>query len=205
VIDGRPTDGNASCTRARLLRAAVGGAAIVAGGAVIGARSDGDSVLAAPSADADAKILNFFVLLEYVQEGFYREAVKSGRLTGDLLEFASTVGPQETQHVALLTERLGSRARPRPTSDFGDALSTPERFREAAVQLEETAIAGYIGQAANLTRGTLGSVATLVSVEARQAAWIRDLAGLPPAPRAADPARSAEDVVADLRKQGLIA
>jgi hypothetical protein len=183
----------------------VGGGAIVAGGAVIGARSDGDSVLAAQSEDADAKILNFFVLLEYVQEGFYREAVKSGRLTGDLLEFASTVGPQETQHVALLTERLGSRARPRPKSDFGDALSTPERFREAAVQLEETAIAGYIGQASNLTRSTLGSVATLVSVEARQAAWIRDLAGLPPAPRAADPARSAEDVVADLRKQGLIA
>jgi hypothetical protein len=205
VIDGRPTDGTASWTRARLLRAAVGGGAIVAGGAVIGARSDGDSVLAAQSEDADAKILNFFVLLEYVQEGFYREAVKSGRLTGDLLEFASTVGPQETQHVALLTERLGSRARPRPKSDFGDALSTPERFREAAVQLEETAIAGYIGQASNLTRGTLGSVATLVSVEARQAAWIRDLAGLPPAPRAADPARTAEDVVADLRKQGLIA
>lgn len=205
MIDGRPTDGTASWTRARLLRAAVGGGAIVAGGAVIGARSDGDSVLAAPSEDADAKILNFFVLLEYVQEGFYREAVKSGRLTGNLLEFASTVGPQETQHVALLTERLGSRARPRPTSDFGDALSTPERFREAAVQLEETAIAGYIGQASNLTRGTLGSVATLVSVEARQAAWIRDLAGLPPAPRAADPARSAEAVVADLRKQGLIA
>jgi hypothetical protein len=197
-------DGNVSWTRARLLRAAVGGGAILAGGAVVGARSDG-TLLAAQSDDADAKILNFFLLLEYVQEGFYREAVKSGRLTGELREFASTVGRQETEHVAALSKRLGSRARARPTSDFGDSLSTPERFRDAAVLLEEAAIAGYIGQASNLTRDALGPIATLVSVEARQVAWLRDLAGLPPAPRAADPARSAESVVADLRKHGLVA
>jgi hypothetical protein len=162
-------------------------------------------LLGAQLEDADAKILNFFLLLEYVQEGFYREAAESGRLTGDLLEFASTVGRQETEHVALLTERLGSRARARPSSDFGDAFSTPGRLRDAAIQLEEAAIGGYIGQVSNLTRDSVRSVATLVSVEARQVAWIRDLAGLSPAPRAADPARSADDVVADLRERGFVA
>jgi hypothetical protein len=204
-MDGRVrADGNASWTRARLLRAAVRGGAIVAGGALMGARSDSGTLLGAQLEDADAKILNFFLLLEYVQEGFYREAAESGRLTGDLLEFASTVGRQETEHVALLTERLGSRARARPSSDFGDAFSTPGRLRDAAIQLEEAAIGGYIGQVSNLTRDSVRAVATLVSVEARQVAWIRDLAGLSPAPRAADPARSADDVVADLRKRGFV-
>jgi hypothetical protein len=205
-MDGRVrADGNAAWTRARLLRATVGGGAVVAGGTVMGARNDSGALLAAQVEDADAKILNFFLLLEYVQEGFYREAVKSGRLTGEVLEFASTVGRQETEHVAFLTDRLGSRARARPTSHFGDALSTPERFRDAAIELEEAAIGGYIGQASNLTRDTVRSVATLISVEARQVAWIRDLAGVSPAPRAADPARSADDVVAALRKRGFVA
>jgi hypothetical protein len=205
-MDGRArADGNGSWTRARLLRAALGGGAVVAGGTVMGTRTDSGAVLAAQVEDADAKILNFFLLLEYVQEGFYREAVKSGRLTGELLELASTVGRQETEHVAFLTDRLGSRARARPASNFGDALSSPERFRAAAIELEETAIGGYIGQASNLTRDTVRSVATLISVEARQVAWIRDLAGVSPAPRAADPARSADDVVAALRKRGFVA
>ena len=44
----------------------------------------------------------------------------------------------------------------------------------------------------------------IVSVEARQAAWIRDLAGVDPAPRAADPPRDAQDVLDGLRAEGLL-
>jgi hypothetical protein len=47
-------------------------------------------------------------------------------------------------------------------------------------------------------------VATLVSVEARQAAWIRDIAHSSPAPRAADPARRADAILADLRERGFL-
>ena len=200
---GRSSAGS-GWTRARLLRAAIGGGAMVAGGAAIAARTDGDS-LAARSKDADAEILNFFLLLEVVQEGFYREAVRTGRLNGDLLTFAQTVGEQESEHVAFLAERLGGRADARPTLNFEDALSTPDRFRETAIELEEAALAGYVGQGANLTRDMVRPVATLVSVEARQAAWVRDLAGVSPAPRAADPARKADRVVADLRERGFVA
>jgi hypothetical protein len=46
--------------------------------------------------------------------------------------------------------------------------------------------------------------ARIVAVEARHAAWIRDLAGTDPAPRAADPGRSADDVLADLRRKGFL-
>jgi hypothetical protein len=192
-------------TRGRLLRGLIGGGAIVAGGAAIGLRTGSGTSLAAQSDESDAKILNFFLLLEYVQEGFYREAVESGRLTGELLEYATAVGEQESEHVAFLAERLGDRARARPKLSFGDKLATPERFRDAAIDLEEAALAGYVGQGANLTRDTITRVATLVSVEARQAAWLRDLAGVNPAPRAADPARDADRVVEGLRKRGYVA
>lgn len=192
-------------TRGGLLRALMGGGAIVAGGAAMGARTQSGSSLAAQAGDGDAKILNFFLLLEYVQEGFYRQAVETGGLTGDLLEYATTVAGQESEHVAFLTERLGSRARPRPKLSFDESLATSDRFRDTAIDLEETALAGYIGQGANLTTDAITSVATLVSVEARQAAWVRDIAGVSPAPRAADPARNADRVVQDLRKGGFIA
>jgi hypothetical protein len=192
-------------TRSRLLRTAVAGGAVAAGGAAWGARGGDEDSLAAPSEDIDAKILNLLLLLEYVQEAFYRQARASGRLDGDLLTFASTVGPQEAEHARFLARRLGSRARRRPDTRFGDHLASARSFRDAAVELEEAAIAAYVGQAANLTRPVLGQVATLVSVEARQAAWIRDIAETSPAPRAADPAREPDAVVADLRRRGFLA
>jgi hypothetical protein len=190
-------------TRRRLLRAAAAGGAIAGGGAALTA-GGGNTLLAAPSADTDARILNFFLLLEYLQETLYREGLEHGGLTDELAAYARTVGPQETEHAAYLAKRLGARAQPRPKADFGAALSSSERFQAAAIDLEETAIAAYIGQGANLTRGAVATVGTLLSVEARQVAWLRSLAGASPAPRAADPARKPSDILAHLRSQGLV-
>jgi ferritin-like protein len=101
-------------------------------------------------------------------------------------------------------ERLGGRARGRPRSDFGAAVTDPKKFRDAAIMLEESTIAAFISQGANLTRDALAEVVPMVSVEARQVAWVRDLAGVSPAPRAADPARDSKDILDDLRRQGFI-
>jgi hypothetical protein len=186
-------------TRSGLLRVAVAGGAVAAAGALM--TRDG-APLAAQADDAD--ILNLFLTLERAQAAFYRAAVQTDRLDGDLLEFATTVGAQEREHVAFLEQHLEERAERPPRSDFDHLIATPNDFRDAAIELEEAAIAAYIGQAANLSRQMLGSVATLVSVEARQAAWVRDLAGTSPAPHAADPARPAEEILADLRRRGFI-
>jgi hypothetical protein len=194
----------ARMSRAQALRALACGGAAVAAGAAYGARNGAATSVAAPSADTDAEILNVFLLLEHVQEGFYREAVNGKRLSGPLLAFATTLAHQEAQHVAFLAERLGERARPRPGSDFASMVDSPEAFRDAAIELEEAAIAAYVGQGANLRRRTVAAIAPLVSVEARQAAWIRSLAGVSPAPRAADPARKVDSVVADLRERGFL-
>ncbi len=191
-------------TRATLIRTAIAGGAVAAGGALMGGTRGGDAASQAAAQDADAEILNFFLLLEYVQDGFYREAAGNGQIDGELLTYAQTVSGQESEHVALLEKRLGPRAQAKPELDFGDATGSAERFRDTAIYLEEAAIAGYIGQGSNLTRETIREVATLISTEARQVAWVRDLAGINPAPRAADPARKGEDVVADLRKRGFL-
>jgi len=189
-------------TRGRLLWAGAGAAA---GAVAIATGRDDGTPLAAPSKATDVEILRFFLTLEQVQEAFYRDALESGRLDGELLELATAVRGQEREHVAFLTERLGGRAKPPPRSDFGDAFESPERFRRTAVELEEAAIAGYIGQAAHLGGRLIGAVATMLSVEARQVAWLRDLEGISPAPKAADPARSADDVLASLREKGFVA
>jgi Ferritin-like domain len=188
-------------TRGALLRAAVAGGAVAAGGAAMA----GDSTpLAAQAEGAEADILNLFLTLERIQAGFYRAAVQTDRLDGALLKYATTVGAQEREHVAFLERHLEGHADGPPQSDFDHLLSTPESFRDAAIELEEAAIAAYIGQAANLGRSTLASVATLVSVEARQVAWVRDLAKTSPAPHAADPARPADEIIADLRRRGFV-
>lgn len=178
--------------------------AAAAGGATVALRGGAGASQAAPSKTDDEDILRFFLTLEHVQETFYRQAVESGRLEGELLELASRVGDQESEHAALLARQLGGAAPSRPRSDFGDAFASPERFRAAAIELEETALAGYVGQAGNLGRKAMLGVARLVPVEARQVAWLRDVAGVSPAPRAADPARKAEAVLGELREKGYI-
>jgi hypothetical protein len=190
-------------TRAGFLRAALGGGAVAAGGVAIGAR-DGSSQ-ASPSRSTDVEILNVFLALEHAQEDFYRAALAADAIDQPLREYATAAADQEREHVAFLRRHLGSRARAHREVDFGDAVRSPGRFKSAAIRLEEAAIAAYIGQSPNLTGRMIAAIAPIVSVEARQVAWIRDLDGVSPAPHAADPGRRADAVLSDLRSRGLIA
>jgi Ferritin-like domain len=182
-------------TRRRLIGVA---AATAAGGGAL-------SAAAAPSSSQDQQILEFFLTLEQVQQAFYAAALASGKLDGELDTLARTVREQERRHVAYLGGLLGGAGEAAPRTNFGDALATPESFRDAAVELEEAAIAGYIGQSAHLSKEAMRKVATLVSVEARQVAWLRDVAGVSPAPRVADPPRDAKGVLTFLRSKGYLA
>ena len=185
-------------SRRQALRAALGGAAI-GGGALLGGWAAPQASLGKPSRAQDVRILSFLLVLEQAQSAFYDAALRSRALSGELLRFAQVVAPQEHDHVALLGRRLGGSARPAPRFEFRDATSSPARFRRAAIDLEEATAAAYIGQGASLTRDLVAEAAGIVAVEARHAAWIRDLAGALPAPRPADHARSPGDVLADLR------
>lgn len=183
-------------------RAAAAGTMLVGGGAV--ARSGAARGLASPSPAQDRLILNFALLLEYVQAAFYSQAVDGNRLRGELREFAETVAGHERAHVRFLRKALGSRARPEPTYRFGAATRDERKFVEAAVVLENIGVAAYNGQVANLTKKTLAAAAEIVSVEGRHAAWISDLGGRDPAPRAADPGAAAAEVLRSLRATGFV-
>jgi hypothetical protein len=191
-------------TRAQALRGAAVGGAVLGAGVLAGRWAAPELTAGRPSHRQDVKILNFLLSLEELQAAFYDAAVRGGALRGDLLRFARTVQPHEREHVAHLRELLGREAQAAPKVDVGRATSDAARFRTAAIELEEATVAAYIGQGANLTRAAMGDAARIVAVEARHAAWIRDVAGADPAPRAADRARGADDTLADLRRKGLL-
>jgi ferritin-like protein len=65
-------------------------------------------------------------------------------------------------------------------------------------------VAAYNGQGANLTRPALAAAVEIVSVEARHAAWVRDLVGKLPAPLAQDQLWSARKATAALLRTGFV-
>src|SRR5919197_2563851 len=173
-------------TRSELLERAVAtGAGFAAGGVVIAALPD--LAGSEPSPKQDADILNFALLLEYVQAGFYADALKRGSLKGERRDFARTVGAHERAHAKFLRTALGDKARKAPKLDFGDDTTSPNRFTESALKLEDLAVAAYNAAAPSLTTAALAAAAKIVSVEARHAAWIRAVAGVTPAPFASEP------------------
>ena len=191
-------------TRERFLRRAVVAGGTLAVGGVVVAGLPRLAVSAAQSAAQDAEIFNFALLLEYTQAAFYNEAVERGELPGELLEFATVVADHERAHVDYLLEALGGDARTEPSTDFGEATADPDAFGAAAVTLEDVAVAAYNGQAANLTKGALRAAATIISVDARHAAWIRSIVGQPPAAQAVDEPLSAEEAVARIDATGFL-
>ena len=180
-------------------RAAVLGGALAVGGALIGGARAG----AAPTR-TDIRILNFVLRLEELEAGFYAAALDRGALRGELREFAEVAGAHEREHVAFLRGALGAKAVPRPKMRFGPAVTSQKRFVAAATTLEDTVVAAYNGQAANLGASTLAAAARIVSVEARHAAWIRAIAGKPPAVDATDPIATQSQVQAALDKLGFL-
>jgi rubrerythrin len=191
-------------TRARFLRGALlaGGAVLLGGSPLL--PSSPSSSPRARSPELDARILNFALLLEYIEFAFYQDALTRASLTGELREFAREVGRHERAHVRILQDSLGSAARSRPTFDFGDATSDPESFSTASLLLEETGLAAYIGQGANLSAAVAVTAGRITSVEARHTAWIRDILGKHPAPHAADAPMSKEEVSTVIRDTGFL-
>ena len=116
------------------------------------------------------------------RRAFYQEALDRGALRGEIEGYAQAVLDQEREHLAFVKKALGSKAGEPPRFTFGPATQDPDEFAATAAELEDLAVAAYNGQATNVSKPTLEAAATVVSVEARHAAWIRSIAGEPPAP-----------------------
>lgn len=181
------------------------GAAVAAGLATGGIVAGGFASLASSSAPSaqDVEVLNFALAFEELQAEFYAHASHAVALHGDWQQFARVVGGHEHAHVAFLRRTLGSAAKPAPELKLSRPPSSLADFRRLAVALEDTGVALYNGQAGNLTPASLAAAAKIVSVEARHAAWARDLAGEIPAPVATDPPADEAQVKARLTHLGV--
>ncbi len=186
----------------RARRALVLGAASALGGVVLAGRPGVAG--SAPSAARVGRVLVFALELDRLEVAFYTAAQRTGRLRGELAEFARAVGAQEAEHVEALEQALGSAAGPPPRFDLADAVRDERTFTRSAIALEDALVAAYNGQVANLPRESLARIISIASVEARHSAWIRDIAGEPPAAEPVDEPRTADAVRTALRDRGLL-
>jgi ferritin-like protein len=182
-------DGALAETRTRaehaVSRRSLLGLVLVGTGAIAAARAP--AAAAAGLAASDVAILNYALVLEYLQASFYTEAERSGALSGKTAAAARVVGATERAHVRAFLKLLGSKAVQRPTFDFQGTTEQQRAFLKTAVAFEDLAVAAYKGQAPKLrSNAVLAAAVGIHSVEARHAAWMRELFGITPAVHAFD-------------------
>ena len=158
----------------------------------------------AQSRAGDIDVLNFALTLEHLEATFYARALEQvDGLDGRVRRLAEQLAEDEAAHVAKLTETvraLGGSPERRPSLDFGDAFSSPQRFLAVATSLEDTGVSAYNGAAPTIRSGEiLQAAGQIVQVEARHAALIRLRRDEPPAPRAFDDASSRDEVLAKVK------
>jgi hypothetical protein len=154
----------------------------------------------------DEAILNYALVLEYLQSSFYTEAERLGALKGERARAAEVLGAVERAHVRAFRAQLGSRAVKRPAFDFQGTTESPDAFLKTAVAFEDLAVAAYAGQAPRLhSDAALAAALSIHSVEARHAAWMRYLVGAVPARAAFDEPRSKGEVARLVRTTNFVA
>jgi hypothetical protein len=164
-------------SRADFLRGApLGGAALLT------ALAAPEPAEAAPA--SDRAILNYALAFEYLQSGFYTETERVGTvaaMSDDKAFWARTLGAHERAHVRILEQVLGKAAVKKPSFDFQGNTDSEDRFTRTAVAMEDLTVALLTGQVPRFRQPALVAAAfSLLTVEARHAAWARHIAGFVP-------------------------
>jgi rubrerythrin len=174
-------------TRASFLkRAGLAGGALAGGGAVLAALAP--SAMAFSTGDrppkafgpGDIGILNFALVLEYLESTFYNEASAHQRRSpfiprhsAEARTFLRTVTHDENEHVKKLKGALGSKAIAKPKFNFRGDNTKYDTFLTAAFGFENVGVHAYSGQAFNIkTPAYLAVALSIVTVEARHAAVV---------------------------------
>jgi hypothetical protein len=194
-----------------LKKAGVGVGALALGGAFAGAIPN---IARGAVPASDIAILNFALTLEYLEAEFYAQANTNKILAGkkELFRFSQVVAQHEASHVAFLKKVLGSKAVAKPKFDFKDTVTNATKFAATAQVLEDTGVHAYLGQVPNVkTPAVLLGAGRILPVEARHAAWIRDIrfsggttSPTTPAPAAFEDGFSKEKILAAVKSTGFI-
>ncbi len=193
-----------------LKKGALAGGGLLVGSAMFsGILSSAEAAISTTkkSSKNDVAILNYALTLEFLEAAFYAQAVANQAYgtSAALKQFAEVVANHEAKHVSFLKGALGAKAIKSPTFDFGDTVTDPTKFAATAQVLEDTGVNAYLGQVGNIAaKGTLAAAATITTVEARHAAWIRNINGDLPAPRSFDKRRSEKSILKAVGATGFI-
>lgn len=184
-------DAAAGSSRAQFLRSAALGSAALLGGL-------SDTAAASRGPKQDTAILNYALAFEYLQAGFYTEAEAVGTIRAMDAErerWARTLGAHERAHVRILKDVLGRRAAAKPFFDYRGVTEDPAAFTRTAVAMEDLTVALLGGQAPRVAnQGLRSAFFSLLTVEARHAAWARRIVGVEPVASAFDPPKTLAQV-----------
>lgn len=166
-------------------------------GATAGAAAVGPFVSNALAQDSqgDITIVNFALVLEYLETRFYKEASKLN-LSKDVADLAKQFASDEQEHVNALrgaVKQLGGTVAVNPTFAFG--VTDEKSFLKLAQTLEDTGVAAYNGAGPMIkSKDILAAAGTIVQIEGRHAAAIRLQNGDMPAPNAFDKGMTVDEV-----------
>jgi rubrerythrin len=129
----------------------------------------------------DIGIVNFALLLEYVEQEFYEQVRKSGEVGGRLAALIDDIYANEVEHTRALERVAEQMGRPirRPKIEVESVLADgQDAILEESASLENLGAAAYLGQAARISdTQVLAAALSIHTVEARHAAALNELAG----------------------------
>lgn len=145
---------------------------------------------------SDADILNYALTLEHLENAFYRD----GLAKFDVANFKAngsdeatygrvkTIASDEATHVEFLTGALtAAGAKPVAECTYNFGYTDVKSFLATAAVLEGVGVSAYLGAAASIVSKTyLTAAGSILTVEARHAAYIRNQIGQEPFPQPFD-------------------
>ncbi len=134
---------------------------------------------------SDVEILNYALSLENLETSFYAKVVESGLFRGSQLDLIKKFGENERQHRDLLqatVKKLGGK--PAAPTKTAFPLGSATGVLRLAATIENAGAAAYLGQANRIRdKEVLAAALSIHTVEARHAAVLNELVGLPPTPQ----------------------